>query len=127
MPARKKSQNTSKKKCSPKTAMVKPPTQGEMVSQVVKWILEGQAESDIREAIGEMFPGVAPAELFTGAMNDFAKSANVDRDIAIGFCFRAVQDLYRRMVAIADYAAALRAIKQLLEMAEKYGETPSDV
>ena len=147
MPARKKSQNTLTKKCKPaakkpagkkpakkkpasKKALAKAPAadpapkldREAMVNQAVEWILGGQTEADIREAIAENFPAAIANDLIMGAMEQFEKSAHFARDVTIGFCFQATRDLYRRMVEIADYPAALRAIKQLLEMAEKYGE-----
>jgi hypothetical protein len=87
------------------------------INQVVKWVLLGTTEFDVVEAIKENFPGTDAAALMLGAMRHFERASQFHPDIVRGFCFDAARDLYRRMVECGDFAGALRAVKQIQEMA----------
>jgi len=81
-------------------------------------MLQGASGAQILEAITEKFPSLDAATLLIGAGNHFEQIANADTNLIRGWCFEATRDLYRRMVEIGDYANALRAVKQLRDLAE---------
>ena len=94
-----------------------PPPDPARVEQALKWILTGARDADIVEAISTTWPEQALGPLLAAAMQSLAASAETDNAVVRGFCFEATKDLYRRMVEIGDFAGALRAIKQLHELA----------
>ena len=105
-----KSSNISKRTCKPDAGRV---------SQVFKWVLSGATEHDIGEAIQQAWPGEQPRPLIVAAIAQLRKAADFDPDLVLGWCFESTRDLYRRMVEIGDFPGALRAVKQLAELAAK--------
>lgn len=87
------------------------------LNQVFKWILSGATEHDIAEAVAQSWPGQDAQPLIVGAILKIKASADFDQAAVIGFCFETTRDLYRRMVEIGDFPGALRAIKQLADLA----------
>jgi hypothetical protein len=87
------------------------------VNQVVKWILTGTTSFDIFEAIAATYPGTQAGPLMLEAMRYFENASAFEPGIVRGWCFEAARDLYRRMVECGDFAGALRAVKQIQEMA----------
>ena len=102
------SSNSLPKKCNPAQQ-----------AQVVKWILTGATEHDITEAIRQSWPDEDAAPLLVDAIGQLQKAADFDPATVLGFCFEATRHLYQRMVEIGDFAGALRAVKQLAEIAAK--------
>lgn len=101
------------------------------LQQVMEWILQGNSEHEIRDGIHREFPDSNPLVLITAVMNHFVEVAKIDQVALIGtfgWCLEASKDLYRRMLEIGDYATALRAIKQIKELAEQAAtlQPPSD-
>lgn len=94
----------------------------EQLQQVQDWILQGNSEHLIRESIADEFPDASPVALITGVLNHFVEVASLN-EIALlgtyGWCLEASKEMYRRMVEIGDYAGALRAIKQIKELADQ--------
>jgi hypothetical protein len=88
------------------------------VQQVVGWILTGAGMYEIYEAIETTFPESSPAALLKEAMDSFEQAANFNPEVVRGWCFEAARDLYRRMVETGDYPGALRAVKQIAEIAK---------
>jgi hypothetical protein len=89
------------------------------VDQVFKWILSGATENDVLEAIAQAWPDEKAKPLIVAAIDQLRKAAQFDPDLVLGFCFESTRDLYRRMVEIGDFPGALRAVKQLAELAAK--------
>lgn len=85
--------------------------------QVAKWILTGAREADVLEAIATTWPDRQARPLIVAAMDSFAESGQVSRSAVRGFVFEATRDLYRQMREIGDFAGALRALKQLVDLA----------
>jgi hypothetical protein len=83
------------------------------LEQVLKWIVEGQTDSDIYEAIGKHWPGTDPEALHQQAVDQVADASKVSQDVIVGWCFMARKELYRRMVGIGDFAGALRATEKI--------------
>lgn len=90
------------------------------VVQVFKWVVAGNSETDIREALAEKFPGSDPVKCLTAVMVRLKSSGDADRDVVFGWCVESTRDLYRRMVEIGDFANALRAVKQMSDLVNKH-------
>jgi hypothetical protein len=99
------------------SALTAPPVDPARVEQTVRWLISGARDADVLEAIQTTWPDQALQPLITAAIEQLAASAEFDREVLLGFCFEATKDLYRRMTEIGDFAGALRAIKQLRELA----------
>lgn len=111
MTRRTRSSNTSIARCDPK-----PPDK--QVNQVVKWILTGATEYDLTEAIQQAWPETKPQPLIVAAIENLRQAGDFDKQLVLGWCFEATRDLYRRMVEIGDFPGALRAVKQLTDLAK---------
>jgi len=96
------------------------------VNQVLKWVIAGGTEQDIREAVAHHFPGEDVRELLGAVMLVLINAASFDRDVITGWCVEAYRDLYRRMVEAADYAGALRAVKLLADLARDHVPSPRE-
>lgn len=93
------------------------------VSQIKQWFLEGQTAGHIQEAIAHHFPGDTAAALLAAAADSFAGSAKFSEAAIFGFIFEATREVFRCAFAAADYATALRALKQLKELS---ADAPND-
>jgi hypothetical protein len=89
----------------------------DQVNQVLKWILSGASERDVTEAVTNCYQTTDPQPLILAALHELRQAADADPQTIRGFCIEAVRDLYRRMLEIGDFTGALRAVKQLSEMA----------
>ncbi len=100
-------------------AVVPPPPPAALVSIVHRWILDGQAEHDIREAITLKIPEwTGPADALIGAaVERFADAGKFQSEIMLGWCAEAYRDLYRVAWEAGNLPAALRAVKLLSELA----------
>lgn len=87
------------------------------LEQTVKWLLTGARDADVLEAIRTQWPDQAVPELIAAAVNELEAAGHYNRRAIRGWCFESTKDLYRRMVEIGDFAGALRAIKQLYDLA----------
>lgn len=87
------------------------------VEQTVRWLLTGARDADVVEAIRTTWPDQELQPLVQAAANDLAESGRFDREVIRGWCLESSKDLYRRMVEIGDFAGALRAIKQIRDLA----------
>jgi hypothetical protein len=93
-------------------------SQAARTNQVWRWILEGASEYDILEAMQQAWPEANHASLLVGAVGKVRESARLDPTTVLGFCVEATRDLFRRMVEIGDFPGALRAIRQLRDLAK---------
>lgn len=91
----------------------------ERVEQTVVWLLTGAREAEVIEAIRAMWPDQEIEPLTNEAIAELMKSADINPEAVRGWCFESTKYLYQRMTAIGDFAGALRAVKQLYEMAGK--------
>ncbi len=87
------------------------------VEQVRKWIVEGMSRHDIGEMMAEEFPGADGKQLLAAAIARINVSAYVGVDTIRGWCLEAYREVYRRAMEVGDNGTALRAVKQILEMA----------
>lgn len=88
----------------------------EQVDQVVRWIVEGHAASDIERSIREQWPEADVSAVALAATGQLIESARITPEVVKGFCIEATREMYRRLVEMGEFAQALRAIRQLWEM-----------
>jgi len=101
------------------TEIAKVLTPTDKAQQVVTWILEGNSDHAILEAIAEEWPEDDAAPLIAAALTSLKESSSVDVELVTGWCFQATRFVYQKMVETGDNSGALRAIKQLREMASR--------
>ena len=85
----------------------------EPAEMVLKWLLEGHTEADILGAIREHLPAEDSKALIETVLQRLEAAGRPSRDVIRGFCYEAYRHLYKRMVAIGDFANALKAIKEI--------------
>jgi hypothetical protein len=86
------------------------------IEQVIRWIVEGATEYQILEAIAATFPKASTKPLIAAAVDELTKKGELDGKLVRGWAFEATRELYRKMIDVADYNGALRAVKQIYEM-----------
>ncbi|TXH50106.1 MAG: hypothetical protein E6Q97_21065 [Desulfurellales bacterium] len=91
----------------------------ERVEQTVKWLLTGARDADVTAAIKAHWPDQDLHPLINAAIQSLTESGRTEASAVRGWCFEATKTLYAQMVAVGDYAGALRAVKQLYELAGK--------
>ena len=90
------------------------------VTTVLKLIVEGQAESDIKEFLTAA--GLSDAEGFKiieDALIELEKTLDVSKDLRLAWCLEALRDLYRRLVGISDFTGAIRAVTEIAKLSAK--------
>jgi hypothetical protein len=98
------------------TALATPP---DRIAQVFGWIVAGAAEHEIAEAIAANWPDAKAKPLIVAAMKRIAAGADADPGTVRGWCIEATRLIYQRAVEAGDLATALRAIRQLHDLAGK--------
>ena len=98
--------------------------------QVYEWILEGASEEQIREAFAEMYPTAKKntvGKVIEAALERILQAgARAPGEVA-AFCVESTRELYRKMVEIGDYPGALRALRQLHELAGRQAPDLTDL
>jgi hypothetical protein len=94
-------------------------SEADRVHQVFQWILSGASEHEIAQAIAEKFPNVGAKPLIVSAMKRIEKSADADASVVRGWAIESTRQIYQQALAAGDHANALRAIKQLTELAKQ--------
>lgn len=85
----------------------------------MKWLVEGQSDSDILDAIRKFWPEMLAEDLLEKGVDEIAQAGKVDRELIRGWCLMARRELYRRMLEIGDFAGALRATERIEALANK--------
>lgn len=96
------------------------------VAQVAKWILTGASAQDVAEAIARHYPGADAPSLIFAAMETFREAANFEPTLVRGWAFEATRAVYAKALESNDHAAALRAIKTLLEITRHVRNQPGN-
>lgn len=95
----------------------KPPsTEADKIHAVLVWMLEGQSEHSIREAIQGNWPGEDAEPLILKAIRANEDGAAKTRERIESWTIEATKHIYTKCLAIGEYAGAMRAIKQLNEL-----------
>lgn len=98
-------------------ATVPPQVDPTRVEQVLAWLIEGHREHHVVEAVVHHWPDQNVRDLMFAIVDRLKKAGSWSPGAVRGWCFEAAKDLYRRMVEIGDFAGALRAVKQIHDMA----------
>ena len=94
-----------------------PTLTNEAAYQTLKWILEGQHERDILEAIRQKFPKEDPQTTLAAVIQHLIALAGADPVVLRGFALAAYREIYYRAMQIGDFANALRCVKELARAA----------
>jgi hypothetical protein len=102
-------------------ARVAPTPQPDQIEQVRQWLIDGARDHAVIESTRKAWPewSADPMPLLMAALGEIRDSADFDSTTLLGWCFEATKDVHRRMIEAGDYAGALRAIRQLADMAAK--------
>lgn len=100
-------------------ARVAPTPQPEQIEQVRQWLIDGHRDHAVLTSTVQTWPewSADPMPLIAAALDEIRESAEFDSKTLRGWCFEATKDVHRRMIEAGDYAGALRAIRQLADMA----------
>jgi hypothetical protein len=95
-------------------------------------LLEGNTEAETAEAIAFRFPRCKIADVLAAAKEQFRRAARQDPEVLTGWALCMSQDLARKMLSVGDYAGALKAVKQISDIANRQtqaraGKTVFDV
>ena len=89
------------------------------VENVYGFSIQGHSNSNIMEFLEtqELTPENA-RNVLEQALNKFIKSANLPKTARRGWCLEAYRELYRKLFETGDYSGALKAIKEIANLAE---------
>ena len=93
-----------------------PPLDPSRVEQVIQWLISGNRDAHIVEAIRETWPDQPLDPLIAAACAQLVEAGNIEPDAIKGWCLEATRELYRRMLEVGDLVGALRAVKTLYEL-----------
>lgn len=99
-----------------------PSTEADKIHAVLVWMLEGQSEHAIRDAIQGNWPGEDSAPLILKALQATEDGAAKTRERIEAWTIEATKHIYTKCIAIGEYAGAMRAIKQLNELTAEPAE-----
>lgn len=95
-------------------------------AHVIAWLLDGHRDEDIKEALATKFPEVNAVAVLAEVVQHFQEAATCDKTVLLGWALEAYRDLYRRMIAIGDFAGAMKAVKELAGLAGRTRGVRSD-
>ena len=89
--------------------------QDALVKTVVGVILEGHARRDILDWLSATHPddGRDPSEVYDAATEMIIQSYRVVKPALRGYVIAGLQEMYRRLVEIGDYAAAAKVLMSI--------------
>lgn len=90
--------------------------------QILTWLMDGSNELEIRDGINEHLPGLSVDALLEKAFTHFEQVGTIGPPALIatyGWCMEATRELYRQMKAVGDFAGAMRAVKQMKDLADQ--------
>jgi len=85
----------------------------EAAFQALRWLVEGQHEKHVLEALAAQFPAADPAATLDAVMAHLAAIAAADPIILRGFALAAYREIYQRCMATGDFPTAIRCVKEL--------------
>lgn len=105
-----KSNSISLKKCN----------LADRIKTVSHWILEGNSMFDVLEAMdAASLTKPDQKKIMGGVLEYFTKSGDADPDVVRGWCLESLRELYRKMVAIGDFANAVKVVKDIFNLNNK--------
>ena len=90
----------------------------EQIESVRKLLLVGASNYDVAEYVKSNYPGVDPPAILGAALACFERSGLFDPAIVRGWAIEACRDVYGRAIAAEDHQSALKAVKQILDIAK---------
>jgi hypothetical protein len=108
----------------PETATLATQADPATTDAVFRWLLSGATDFEIVEAIAAKFPTAhAPAVLaaIVDRLNEQPDPTKIK-----SFCFHATKQLFNMMQSAGDFSGALRALKQLHDLADKMTPPAAD-
>jgi hypothetical protein len=87
--------------------------------QVIEWMIAGQRDEDIAEAVAKMFPGRNAQKLIAQAGDHFERISHCKRNLVLGWSMEAYRALYRKLLEIGDYHGAMKAVASLQKLASE--------
>lgn len=91
------------------------------IQQVLTWMLEGNSEHLIREAIEGTWPGERAEPLMLKTIAAMSDSAEKTRRTITDWSVEALRFLYQKQVEIGEFTGALRTVGELRKLAENKG------
>lgn len=99
------------------TAVIKADTPEAVLDRVIRWIVNGASEHQVCQEIAEAWPTTDARPLIVQAMTKIAENAQASPELVRGWCFEATREVYRLALATGRLSVALRAVKQLSDLA----------
>jgi hypothetical protein len=96
-----------------------PPPAVEDVNQVFEWIVSGHSEHHVLDAINSQLGGQPARPLIDAAWVRICETGDAPISGIIAWAIEASRLAYQKMIETADYPGALRAIKQVVDLAER--------
>ena len=121
--SKRRRQSTKKARPAGKAAPPAPPVVDPMIvalRQVADWILVGENEVSIEEAINEIFPELDAVELLVGAFEYIGELAGTNPELRRTWHVAARRELYRRTVEIHDFKTARDILRDLAQLEGLY-------
>lgn len=94
-------------------------------AQVLRWILTGQSDADIAQAIAHYWPQLRVDEVAQSVADSLQQAGRPDDDLMRGWCIEAAREVLRQSLEAGEYNAALRAISLIADFAATY-EPPDE-
>lgn len=87
------------------------------VAAVKAWLVEGHSLDVVAGLISEQFADLQPEELLAAVGQELIADADTNSQALRGWAMNAYREIYKRALAANDFGPALRAVKELLNLA----------
>lgn len=84
---------------------------------VVEMVIAGATEHEIRTFLTKEYPDRRSTPMIAAALAKLEECGEPKPEVVLGFAIEGTRYVYRAAVATGDYATALRALKQLVDLA----------
>ena len=85
----------------------------------LKWLLSGRDEREVRELLAAQYPKANADKVLAAIMDHLAQVGDADRLVLNGWCYLAARELIAKMDEAGELKAALAAIKEIHQIANK--------
>lgn len=87
------------------------------IDAVAQWLVAGGRDHEVLQLLEQKFPELPALRLVAYALQTIRDAADIDAELLRGWAFLATKETYRRALSAEDFGPALRAVKQLLDLA----------
>lgn len=105
----KTSKRTVRKSSQPAAPTIDPVA----LTQVYQWIVQGQTQGHIADAIRSKWPDQDSQPLIVAALQQVESAADFNPKRLRGWCLEAYRDLHRQLTAMGDFVGAIRAVAKI--------------